>query len=212
MFPSNIFDTEIINDEAKGDGAGFMAEETRGVRAGVVSMGGQVFLEAGVGNDTGLGKPIHAFTDFNQHTVILYNGRQVVLGHDVRGNVPYGNPHVFVPVHGIVQVEILDVERSKFGFRGGDDTVEEELGSGQFGGFGGDIAGVLDPIATTCVADTMLFLFVGLKFGNNPQIGGYAPSGKVGGWNKEDGVGAGWHMGEDTLGEPTNFIGGALEP
>ena len=42
MFSANIFNAKVIYNKAEGDGAGLMAEETRGMGARVVAMGRQV--------------------------------------------------------------------------------------------------------------------------------------------------------------------------
>jgi hypothetical protein len=212
MFLPHVFDTKIIDDKAKGDGTGFMTEQARGVGAGVVTMGSKVFFEAGVGNDAGLREAIHPFADLNQYTIIVDNRGQVILSHDGRRNVPDVNPHVLVPVHGIVEVEILNVKGAESGTRGGNNTVEEELGCGQVGGFGGDIAWILDAVAPTGAADTVLLGFVGLEFGDNPQIGGCAPGGQIGFRYEKDGVCTGGHVGKNALGQPAKLIGGALQP
>lgn len=40
VFASHVLNTEVIDDEAKHDGAGFMAEESRSVLALMISIGG----------------------------------------------------------------------------------------------------------------------------------------------------------------------------
>ena len=212
MFSAHVLDTEIIHYQAESNGAGFMAEESRGIGTRVISMGGKVFLETGVGNDTGLGKPVHTLADFDQHTIVLDNGGQVVLGHDIGGNVPYRNPHVFVPVHGIVEVKIFNIKGAESGIGCGDDTVDKDFRRGQVSGFRGDVTRKLNAIAANGATDAVLFCFIGLEFSDGTKIGGFTSYGKVGSWDKKNGVGAGRHVGQYTLGEAAEFIGGALTP
>jgi hypothetical protein len=85
--------------------------------------------------------------------------------------------HVFVAVHGCVQVEILDVGGHEFCTGCGDDTVEETLGCGEVCGFGADIAFVVNTVAADSEADTTLVGFVGFVGSYDLQVGGLAETG-----------------------------------
>ena len=54
---------------------------------------------------------------------------------------------------------IVDVKGEKLGFGCGHNTVEQQLGSVQFSGLGGDFIWVVDAVASSCGTDTSVFCF-----------------------------------------------------
>eukprot|EP00978_Attheya_sp_CCMP212_P021679 scaffold63644_cov46-Attheya_sp.AAC.4 len=100
MFFSDIFDTKTVNNQTECDGSCFMGEETWGALGLVVSRGLEVFDEAGVGKDAGLGQAIHAFSDFNNNVAIMDEWGKMVLFHNTFWNVFYWDTHIFRSFHG----------------------------------------------------------------------------------------------------------------
>eukprot|EP00978_Attheya_sp_CCMP212_P021674 scaffold63643_cov24-Attheya_sp.AAC.1 len=60
----------------------------------------EVFDEAGVGKDAGLGQAIHAFSDFNNNVAIMDEWGKMVLFHNTFWNVFYWDTHIFRSFHG----------------------------------------------------------------------------------------------------------------
>jgi hypothetical protein len=65
---------------------------------------------------------------------VVDEGIELVLLYDVGRNDFDGDSHVFVMVHGSVQVRLFDVDRHGFCIGNGQDAVEEALGCGNVGG------------------------------------------------------------------------------
>jgi hypothetical protein len=84
------------------------------------------------------------------------------------------DPHVLIVVHWGAEVEIFDVHGHELGTRGGDDTVEEELGGGEAGRFGADFTRVVDAVAADGEADTVGLGFLGLVRDNETKVCGFA--------------------------------------
>jgi len=129
MFATNVFDTKIINDEAKGNRACNMAEQTRGVFCLNVTMLGKVGNKLVVGNSASLGEAIHAAADFNVDVIIVDKGRQVVVIKNGLGDIADVDPHVLIMRHGRVEIKILDIHCHEFGIGCGHDAVEDNFGS-----------------------------------------------------------------------------------
>ena len=70
VFAAHVFDAEVINNQRESDGASAVAEETGCAGCGKVAVGGEMFGEAVVGENAGLGKAIHAFLDFDEDEAI----------------------------------------------------------------------------------------------------------------------------------------------
>eukprot|EP00978_Attheya_sp_CCMP212_P040929 scaffold228771_cov51-Attheya_sp.AAC.1 len=71
LFP-DIFNTKVINDETKCDWTGFVSEETGGTRHLDVSGLGEMFAQAFVGKDSGLGQSIHTLLDLDHDVPVMY--------------------------------------------------------------------------------------------------------------------------------------------
>ena len=91
-----------------------------------------------------------------------------------------------------------------FSVGGGEDTVNEELCSGEIGGFGTDVMGILNFVAAHSPANAMRVDFFGSHGGNDAEIRGFATLGNGGDRNKIDSVGALCLL--VSLGETTDFF------
>ena len=86
--------------------------------------------------NAGLWQAVHALTNF--HVRLTIGGDfafQVVLFDDNVGGVSELEAQLFVPVHGCIQVEVLDADWCVSGLFGGDCTVEVQLESEQIDGW-----------------------------------------------------------------------------
>ncbi len=72
---------------------------------------------------------------------------------DFVGNNAEGEPHVFLPLHGSVEVEVLDVGYHEARVSGRDCTVEEALGGSKFCGGRATVARSVE--ATAANGDTV---------------------------------------------------------
>ena len=85
---------------------------------------------------------------------------QLVLFIDSFGDLVDWDPHVFVALHWCVQVEVFNIESAESCVWCGDDAVEQNLGCGDVGCFGGDFAWVVDLVTAYCVSDAPWVFFV----------------------------------------------------
>ena len=106
MRSSDGFDAEVVDDEGEENGASVVPPESRGVAGGGVAVLGEVDGEAFIGQLAGLGKAIHPLPDFNQDVTVVHKWCKVVLGHYAGRDGPNRDSHVFVPLHGSVEVEV----------------------------------------------------------------------------------------------------------
>jgi hypothetical protein len=161
VFTANILDTKIVDDKGENDRAGRVLEKARGVSTLVVAMGGKVRDKGIICNFSSLGKAVHAFADLDINVAVMDKGAEVVLVKNRFWNQGDRYHHVFIAIHGIVEIEILDVHGHELGVGGGEDTVEEEFGGGEAGGLGADITRVVNEVATHSPADTASCSFWG---------------------------------------------------
>jgi hypothetical protein len=75
-------------------------------------------------------------------------GLEIVKLHDTRGDVFDGDMHVFIAIHGSVQVEVLDIDHHKVGTGCQDDAVEEAFDGGEVGCGCADVAIVFEAVTT----------------------------------------------------------------
>ena len=106
----------------------------------------------------------NSFANFNENIAIMNQWRKVVLLHDNSRDVTDRNTHIFIPRHRVVKVKICNVKGGKTGAGGRDDTVAEDLSSGQIGSGSADFSGVVNLVAACSVPNTFGFHFVGLEF------------------------------------------------
>jgi hypothetical protein len=110
--------------------------------------------------------------------------------HDVIRNHVDGDAHVFVAFHGSSKVKIFEVREYHLGTVSGQDTVDEDFGSGDVGSFGANIARVFDLVTATRPVHTMRILLFGSVGGDDIEIGDFASFAHFLAVNKEQGVGA----------------------
>jgi hypothetical protein len=104
-----------------------------------------------------------------------------------------GESHVFIPLHGSVEVENLDFGYYEAGVGGGDHTVEEALGGPKLGGGRADGARVTKAIAANGEPGAIRFRFLWANCGNNASIGDFTVRGDLVLADPPDGIGARRH-------------------
>ncbi len=82
------------------------------------------------------------------------------------GDVADMDAHVFIAMHWGVKVEILDVKCHELCIRSGNETIEDDFGSGKSGGFGADFTRVVNAVATN--AARLYFLGLIGDYGSFP--------------------------------------------
>ena len=174
VLTADVFDTKVVNHKGETDRAGDVGEQTGRVGRGGVAMGREVGKEGVIGEAAGLREAVHAATDLGVDITVVHKGAEVVVLKDVLGDVRDLDPHVLIVVHRGAEVEIFDVHRHELGARGGDDTVEEELGGGKARRFGADFTRVIDAVAADGEADTTGLGFLGSVRDNEAKVGGCA--------------------------------------
>ena len=178
VFFSDVFDAKVIDDEAEGDGARCVLEEAWDALGLDVAMSGKVGNKLVVGNAAGLGKAIHAFSDFNvDKALVVGKFEEVVLVNDGLGNDFERDAHVFIAFHIVVEEEVFDVHSHEPSIGGGDSAVDDELGSDEAGCFCAHLKGVVNFVSTNCVADSACFGFEGAISTDDAHVGGFAALG-----------------------------------
>ena len=130
-------------------------------------MGFKEFSEAVISNAASLWKAVHPFADLNVDVVIMDERCKIVLGHDRVGDDVDGDAHVFVLFHGRVEIKILEVDSHEASIGCGDDAIKEYLDGSEIGGFGADIAIILDAITTNGETDSPGVWFFRAEGSNN---------------------------------------------
>ena len=77
-------------------------------------MWGKELGEMVIGNVTSLGEPIHAFADFDINVLVVDKRGEIMLLHDGVGDDSNQYPHLFVFIHGSVEVKVFDVASHEF--------------------------------------------------------------------------------------------------
>ena len=114
VFDSHVFDTKVINNEAKLDEMPFVAPETRSGSRFVVAFG----LKAGakdeiLGQDAHLGKTITSSADFEVDPPIPILTNEIVFFDELLRYVRDFDTNVFRVRHGRVEVEVLQVDQAE---------------------------------------------------------------------------------------------------
>ncbi len=144
----DVFDTKVINNEGKADGAPCMCPISRGDLALTVSGDEEAFLEEFLCKNAGLGKAVHATLDFAKNVAIgIDDVLEVVFFDDVFGKQVELHSEVFVPRHQRHEVEIFEVYHHEFCIQSGYDAVEEYLDGDDVGGWGTAVVEIIDQIA-----------------------------------------------------------------
>ena len=110
---------------------------------------------------------VHTLADFEESMFMVDEGLELVLLHDVGRDDFDMDSHVFVTVHGSVQVKVFDVDRHEFGIGIGQDAVKEALGCGNVGGVNTDVSWVFDEVVASSEADSFDFGLIWSYFGND---------------------------------------------
>ena len=148
MLFANGLDAKSVVNKGEEDGANFVSPESGSVSVRFVSVLEKVLDKAFVCKLSGLQETVHAFADLNEDMFIVDEAGQLVLFHDAIGNGPDGDAHVFVMVHGSVEIEVEDVNAAVGGIISGEGAVDDELGSGHVSCGCTDISRVVNEIAT----------------------------------------------------------------
>ena len=169
-----ILKEEVVDDKAKSYGTGFM-DKKPGDQSGVnVTCSEQEGDELIIGEASSLGKSIHPFHYFNVDVVVVDEFAQFVIGNDSSRDITYMNLHILRPLHGSIQIEILDIDGHGTGVRSRDNTVDECFSCLDCGGFRTDVVGIIDTIASYRNTEALWFnlvWFVGCnKFGIRRNI------------------------------------------
>ena len=102
---------------------------------------------------------------------------EIVGVHDFGGNNRARDPHVLVMFHWSPKIKILEIHGHELSIWCGYHTVEETLGSGQVSSFGGDVARIVNAIATHGPAYSAGILFFWPMGGHNAKVCGF-PTGR----------------------------------
>ena len=141
---SDVFYSKVVDDEGESDGSRSVSKEAGSVGSGDVAVGAEVLGKALIGEDAGLRKAVHAFADFGHDVVVVDEGSQLVLLHDVRWDIFDRDADVFVLCHWCAEVEVFYVNGHVFCVGCGDDTVDEEFDGSEVGGWSAYVAIVFD--------------------------------------------------------------------
>ena len=128
MFFADIADAKVVDDEGEADWSGEMGEDAGCVLHLDVSVKSKVGDESIIGKAAGLGKAVHCIANFGIDMAIVDEGPEVVLVHDGFGDHMDWNPDVFVAGHGMVEVEVFEINGHETSKGGGEDLVENDLG------------------------------------------------------------------------------------
>ena len=211
VFP-DVLDSKVVDDEGESDGSSAVAEEAGSVGGSKVAVGGEVLGEAFVCEDACLRKAVHAFADFGQDVVVVDEGLQLVLSHDVRWDIFDGDPNILVARHWCAEVEIFDVDRHKLGVWSGEDAIDEDFDSGEVGSRRADVAFVDNAVASHGETDAFGFGFVWAEGGDDAEVSGNAVGWFVGVFDEKESVRPAVGVRMMSLGEASDFCCGAMYP
>lgn len=96
----------------------------------MISVGGEFEHELVIGEAASLWQAVHATANLNIDETIVEERLQFALVDYVVGQHPGGNAHVFVAIHGRPEIKIFEIDGHELRVGSGEDTIEEQLGSG----------------------------------------------------------------------------------
>ena len=96
VFFADVFDTKVINDETKTDGAPCVMPEARGVADRCVAIATKEMDQLFFGKDASSGKTIHSVADLHIYLSVVGNVSEFVVRDDFLGDGVDGDEHVFV--------------------------------------------------------------------------------------------------------------------
>ena len=195
-----VLNTEVIDDEGKLDGVGFVAPQGGGAGDRVVAVRGEVLDEPVLGDAAGLFETRDTLSDLDVHEAVVFNAGEIVFGNNLSRDERDGDSHIFVGGEGGAVVELVDVDGAEAGGGGADCAVEEAFDGGDRSAGGRCVTVVLEAITTRGDAYTILFLFEWSDGSDETGVGHFAVFGDSTAGDEKDGVGAG-DVATDPLGE-----------
>ena len=148
MMITNIFDTEVIDDEDELNRAPLVTPDTRSGGSLIVVMFIEAFVEEIVGKFSGLREAVDIFAYFEVNPTITNVFGEDVFINKFLGNVGEFDSDVLWAVERIFEVKIGDVEAGKLGAWERQDTVEYQIEKFQRGSVGANISWLADVVAT----------------------------------------------------------------
>jgi hypothetical protein len=173
-----VSDAEIVNDKAEGNVTCFVNPQARGEeRHGYIAVGLQENGEVIIGNVPSLWEAIHTFTDLDINMVVMHKGRQVVFGHNQVRNDRNRDGHVFVLVHGCVQIKIFEIACHEAAIGSGDHAIKEDFDCGEVCGFSANITNIIDAVAAKGEVHASGVRFFRTQGSDNAVVGWFLPMG-----------------------------------
>jgi hypothetical protein len=199
-------DAEVVNNQGEHKVAVVVFPQSRSERTGDIAVGLKKSNEAVVGDAAGLWEAVHSFADLDIDVPMVDERRKLVVLHDGVGDDVQGDAHVLVLLHRSVEVEVLQVAGHEASVWCGDGAVEEDLDGGDVCGFGVDLAGVINPIATYGEANASWVRFFWAVGGDDAEIGGLFVFWDLAEGDEEHGFRAGGHIGAVALAEAAELV------
>ena len=110
VFFSNVFDTEVINDETKSDGAPCVTPDARGVAYRCIAIATEETDQLFFGKNADMGKTIHSLADLYIYFSVVDNVSEFVVHNVFLGDGVDGDEHVFVIVHWCAKIVVFNVQ------------------------------------------------------------------------------------------------------
>ena len=167
MFFTYILYAEVVDEEAKLDGAPFVAPKARSSGRLEVSRLVEALAKEIISQSSTLGEAITAFNYLEKYPPIVYVLLQVIFVNEFLGDVFEFDLDVFWALHRSTQVEVGDVKAAKFGVRTRQHTINYKLNEFQRCGRGGDFAGEDDTIPSHGNSGTIGIFLVGFNFADD---------------------------------------------
>jgi len=127
-----------------------------------------------IGDTSSLGQSVHTFSNFGIYMTVMHEGREIILVHDCFRDDSNWNAKVFISIQGSIEIEILNVGSHESGIRSRNGAIKEDFDCGKIGGFGSDIAWVVNSVTTDSEAHATWVFFLGTIGTNNTEVGGFA--------------------------------------
>ena len=149
VFFAYVFDTEVINNETKTDGAPCVMPEVRGVLYRCIAIATEETDQLFFGKDAGLGKTIHSAADLHIYFSVVHNVSEFVGHDDFLGDGVDGDELVFVIVHWCAtKIVVFNVQAEPTSTWGRVCAVHKYFECCHVGHFHTQIARVIDEVAT----------------------------------------------------------------
>ncbi len=111
--------------------------------------------------------------DFHINVPVVHQIVELIMLHDALREGSEGDPHVCIILlrHWGAQVEVLEVAHHASSIWGGQDAVEKEFSGDEVGGFGADVAVILNLVTANGPAHMVWYHFFGVVCTHNAKIG-----------------------------------------